>query len=86
MLLKETLNAVIRAQYKLNPAYTWAVEDFKKMRAEIPNFAQIYKDRQPRCYIVAQQTPTQVRVETGPGRMEWHSKHFYIIVPSLLPH
>lgn len=86
MLTKQTYNAILRAQYNLNPAYTWAVENYEKMRAEMPNFEQIYKDGKPRCYIVSQATPTQVRVEIEPGRMEWHSKHFYIIVPSLLPH
>lgn len=86
MLPKHIYTTIIRGMHNLNPAYTWAVEDFDKMRAEMPNFEQIYKDRQPRCYIVSQATPTQVRVEIEPGRMEWHSKHFYIIVPSLLPH
>lgn len=80
---KEELNAIIRAMYGLNPAYTWAIENFDKMRKEIPGFAQIYAGRKPQAFIVIQQTRKQVRLELAPQQWEWHSKDNYVIIPAL---
>lgn len=80
---KEELHAIIRALHGLNPAYDWAVENFEKMRRDMPNFDQIYQGKKPKAFLIVEQTKNQVRLELAPQQWEWHSKENYVIIPRL---
>lgn len=58
---------------------TWAVEDFARMRVEIPNFDYIYRGRVPQVYKVLKITPSYVKLQ-GEGFTEWHRRDFYKII------
>jgi len=85
-VFKELFNIIRRKQFGLDPAYTWAVENFQVMAKEIPGFEEIYAGLEPQKYIVIDQTKTHVRIELAPGQWEWHSKLCYIIVPGIPDH